>query len=427
MTLLFQLAGAAPRYAQLLRSQYWSPQKLGAYSRAQLGQTLNAAAAIPFYGARWGETPRPDDFDRLPILKRTGIGELNESARSLRSGKRFYTGRSSGSTGIPREFLFDAGHQRGRFASRARYLRAHGWGPFQRTAWTIVAPEDIPDHEFLHSRLFPRNEFLQRFREFTDLVVWLRKLDPLYVGVVPSVLEGLLPIFERQGERIPSLRLIFSGSEVLEDTLRERTRQILGVDVAEYYGSTEAFLAWQCPRGALHVNAEHVLLEVVDDANRPVAPGELGRVLVTTLENHLMPLVRYEIGDYAQAASGPCPCGRTLPLIGRVAGRGINLFRMAGGRLISPWRIIFTLTERPELGQFQIVQKDIDRYLIRYVADRSLDADLVTSIRDEIRRLLHSAVAVGFERVAEIRRTRTGKFMAAISELSAQATDLPSA
>jgi len=427
MALLPQLAGAAPRYAQLLRSQYWSPPKLRAYLQTRLGQTLNAASMIPFYAARWGESPRPDDFDRLPILKRTGIGELNESVRSLRSDQRFYTGRSSGSTGIPAEFLFDATHQRGRFAARARYLRAHGWGPFRRSAWTIVMPEDIPDHVFLRSRLFPRNEFLKRFGEFTDLVVWLRKLDPLYLGVLPSVLEGLLQVFERKGERVPSLRLIFSGSEVLEDTLRERTRRILGVEVAEYYGSTEAFLAWQCPRGALHVNAEHVLLEVVDDANRPVAPGELGRVLVTTLENHLMPLVRYEIGDYAQAASGLCPCGRTLPVIGRVAGRGINLFRMTAGRLISPWRIIFTLTERPELGQFQIVQKDIDRYLIRYVADRPLGADFETSIRAEIRRLLRSTVAVEFERVAEIGRTRTGKFMAAISELSPQATDLPPA
>ncbi len=101
------------------------------------------------------------------------------------------------------------------------------------------------------------------------------------------------------------------------------------------------------PAGNYHQNAEHVLIELVDEAGREVAPGELGRVLLTTLENFVMPLVRYEIGDYAVAASGDCSCGRTLPLIGRVVGRGMNLFRSLDGKLLTTWDLVNVLINLP--------------------------------------------------------------------------------
>ena len=86
--------------------------------------------------------------------------------------------------------------------------------------------------------------------------------------------------------------------------------------------TTEGFIAWQCPMGKYHINAEHMMVDIVDEADRKVHPGEMGRVVVTTLENHLMPLVRYEVGDYAIASTKACVCGRTLPTIDRVIGRG---------------------------------------------------------------------------------------------------------
>jgi len=188
--------------------------------------------------------------------------------------------------------------------------------------------------------------------------------------------------------------------------------------VADNYGSSEAFLAWQCPAGSYHVNAEHVLLEIVDEAGRPAVPGEMGRVLVTTLENRLMPLVRYEIGDYATAEDGPCACGRTLPRIGRVVGRGINLFRMPDGRLRSPWKLVAPLKILPRLRQFQIVQRTVERYAVRYVAETALTGDEEAAIRGAFREILGFAALVDFERMAAIPRAPSGKFMTALSELA---------
>ena len=74
-----------------------------------------------------------------------------------------------------------------------------------------------------------------------------------------------------------------------------------------------------------------------------VDPGAMGRVLVTTLENYLMPLVRYEIGDYAIAARGTCSCGRTLPLIGRVMERESKV----ASRICQPLEIVFSRCRKP--------------------------------------------------------------------------------
>jgi len=204
----------------------------------------------------------------------------------------------------------------------------------------------------------------------------------------------------------------------VDDALRERTRQILGVEVADNYGTTETFIAWQCPSGSYHVNAEHVFVELVDDAGRQVTPGETGRVVITTLENYLMPLIRYDIGDYAVAADGTCRCGRTLPRLGRVVGRKFNLFHSADGRLFSPALLIEPIRRSREIVEFQLVERTTDFYAVRYVADQELSGETESRISGEFHRLIGASVTVGFERVAEIARSKGGKFMAAISEIA---------
>ncbi len=217
-------------------------------------------------------------------------------------------------------------------------------------------------------------------------------------------------------DRLVEVHLSPAG-EVLDDAIRARTQELLGVEIRDNYGSTEGFIAWQCPRGSYHVNAEHLAVEIVDDAGRQVASGEMGRILITTLENRLMPLIRYEIGDYAIASAEVCECGRTLPVIGRVIGRGINLFRMPNGLLKSPWPLVGPIKARPEIRQFQIVQETYDHYIVRYVSDRALDTDAQASISAGFDNVLGIEVTVSFALMETIPRTAGGKFMTALSLL----------
>ncbi len=425
MSAIARLIEAAPRYAALLRSQYWRPEKLESYREQHLERTLRAAAKIPFYAERLGTAPRAGDLHRLPVLKRSDVEPLSLSVRSLYPvGTRFLEERSSGTSGVAVKLLFDSSHQRGRNAARTRYLRMNGWNPLGRSVWFAGArllTETDPDYqtqaELIRWFALFGVKFFPTATPFPEQAELLARLGAVSVYGFPSGMDGILRALEETGQSLPSLRHVLCGGEVVDDSLRERARKRLGLDLRDNYGSTEAFLAFQCPEGSYHVNAEHVLIEIVDEAGRAAAPGEIGKVLVTTLENYLMPLVRYEIGDYAIAARGGCACGRTLPLLGRVLGREANLFRKPDGSLRSSWPAVGILRGFPEVKFFQIVQKSIAQICVRYVADRPLSAESERLIEAKFRNDLGEQTAVAFEQVAEIGRTPSGKFMVTVSQV----------
>lgn len=411
--------GALPRYLALRHSQYWTRERLQGYSETRLIQTFIATARIPFYANRMGRNLTPSDLAKLPILPRSEIPALAESVRSLhRAGANLLTSRTSGSTGMPVTFYFDASHQAGRFAARARYLMENGWNPFRRGAWIMNVAMDSPDGELTRGSRFLGSRFFPHTSELEVQAKWLREFDPHYLYAYPVNFEGLVQFFEGQDRPLPSLRKIFSGSEVLDDSLRERLKLTFGVEVADNYGSTEAFLAWECPAGSYHINAEHVIVEIVDDNGEPAPPGALGRVLVTTLENRLMPLVRYEIGDYAIATDRPCACARTLPCIGKIVGRGVNLFLGQDGRRFVPWDLFRPLKDRTWIRQYQIAQTARDQFRIRYVAERELASSDESAVERHFAAVLQCAVKLEFERCDRIARSPSGKFMTAICEIS---------
>jgi len=420
---VFALLEAVPRYLQLTRSQYWDPNCLDAYRRERLSKTFQAAMRIPFYAHRFGAMPSSADLASLPILKRPDIAELSRSVRSLYPpDTRFMNARSSGTIGHAVEVLFDRTHQSGRNAARARYLVENGWLPTHRTAWALGLRDEppSPDSQLSHSRFIMRSQFLSHTEDFNVQISWLRKMNPHFIYTLPSNLDALLTILANEEPGLPSLRKVFTGGEVLDDSLRKRTRQVLGVEIVDNYGCTELFPAWQCPAGSYHTNAEHIMLELLDDDGRPVRAGELGRVVVTTLENYLAPLIRYDLNDYALAVDGRCSCGRTLPIIGKVVGRSINLFRLKNGELFLPWRLYDHLEGLTEVRQLQLVQRAIDHFIVRFVRDTPLAPEVEASLRKNIADSLGGGVTVTLERVSEIARTKRGKYMAALCEIAPQ-------
>jgi phenylacetate-CoA ligase len=416
MSAIVKALDTLPRYASLLRSQYWAADQLGAYTERQLDRTLKAAAKIPFYKTHFGGPPRLQDFARLPILERTDIAALNASVRSMYPpGRQFLWGASSGSTAIEAEFLFDRTRVRGRYAARMRYLRAHGWNPMRRTMFhQVVHPEDS---DWVRHRFLPG--FMGVSNDLAAQVERVIEFDPLYLYTYPSNIEGMLQVLEETNRKLRSLRRIFTIAETVDEALRERTRRILGVEIADNYGATEGFIAWQCPQGSYHINAEHVFVELVDEEGRQVPPGDMGRVIITTLENFLMPLVRYDLTDYAIAAEGTCRCGRTLPLLSRVVGRKRSLFRHADGRLYFPYVLVdsLRLAQGIKIQQYQLIQMAPEAFRVRYLADREIDSVSQAAIRAEFETILGTPATVVFERVPEFARTKSGKFLRALSEV----------
>jgi phenylacetate-CoA ligase len=148
-------------------------------------------------------------------------------------------------------------------------------------------------------------------------------------STVEAVLEGL--------QHRSSLKAVCTIGEVVTDSLRQQVQRFPGLIHVDFYGSVETgIMASVCRScGAYHVADRHLVLELLDDNGNPAADGKLGRVVVTTLFNAAMPLIRYDIGDHALCARRlPCPVSDYG--LHEIAGRTLNLFNMPNGSRITP-------------------------------------------------------------------------------------------
>jgi phenylacetate-coenzyme A ligase PaaK-like adenylate-forming protein len=168
--------------------------------------------------------------------------------------------------------------------------------------------------------------------------------------------------------------LTMTSSESLAMEERERIARVFGGKVRDNYGCSEfVAAAYGCAEGWLHVHADWVILEPVDEQLQPVHPGETSRtVLLTNLSNRVQPILRYNLGDRITVRPDACPCGSPFPAI-RVEGRTDEIlrFRSEDGSLIPvlPLALWSVLKETPGLHRFQAIQTGERRLTIRLEAN----------------------------------------------------------
>ncbi|MBK5105981.1 MAG: phenylacetate--CoA ligase family protein [Burkholderiales bacterium] len=249
---------------------------------------------------------------------------------------------------------------------------------------------------------------------------WLQSIDPDYLLVYPSNLAALLDLFEQHGLKLRRLRQIRTINETLTPGIRESARKVLGAEIADTYSSAEVgVVAAQCPDGdAYHVMAESVIVEVLNEHDEACTPGQIGRVVVTDLQNFATPLIRYDLGDYAEAAE-PCPCGRGLPTLKRILGRRRNMVRLPDGRLLWPGIGGLRYRDIAAIRQFQFIQRELETIEVRLVADTPLSVDQEQQIGDFVRKALDFPFKLQFVYFSgQIPRGLGGKFEEFVCELA---------
>jgi phenylacetate-coenzyme A ligase PaaK-like adenylate-forming protein len=193
-----------------------------------------------------------------------------------------------------------------------------------------------------------------------EIVAGLNQFQPAMLNGYASAI--LLLAQEQEAGRLHIHPvLVMTSSESLPEEDRERIRRAFGCTLADNYGCSEfVALAAGCSHGWLHVNADWVILEPVDEAFNPVAPGQLSHtVLLTNLINHVQPILRYNLGDRIILRPDACPCGSPLPAI-RVDGRTDDVLRLRSSSASSipvlPLALWAVVKQVPGVQRFQILQ-----------------------------------------------------------------------
>lgn len=202
-------------------------------------------------------------------------------------------------------------------------------------------------------------------------------------------------------DRIALKKMIF-GSERSGDAMRQRIRELMGLeDMFDITGMTELYgpgTGLDCHKHeGIHYWADYYILEILDpDTLNPVADGETGEMVVTTLYKEAAPLIRYRTRDLVQRIDSPCSCGSILPLHGRILGRSDDMIIFRGVN-IYPGQFDQLLSRIPGVScEYQVLLKREDdgkEYMALRVeceteASEALKAGLSKRIAEEIKKQL---------------------------------------
>ncbi|MBN1148858.1 MAG: phenylacetate--CoA ligase family protein [Anaerolineales bacterium] len=174
-------------------------------------------------------------------------------------------------------------------------------------------------------------------------------------------------------------RLVVNASETLSPADRRLIQATFGCQVRDLYSCSETgTLAFECARGALHVNADWVILEPVDENYQPTLPGEpSNNILVTNLANRILPILRYELRDQVTIHPQGCRCGLTLPVIS-ILGRTddvLNFQASSGQRIkVLPRALSSVIKQTPDVLCFQVIQTGDERMKLRLEIGSAHDA-----------------------------------------------------
>lgn len=418
----------------LAKSQWWSAEQIRNHQFRLLRALLaHADRTVPFYHQRFqaaGLNPAaitPDNWPTLPLLTRGDVQEHDLTTASLPAGHgRTRPTQTSGSTGQPVK-INTSGLTN--FFWRALTIRDNIWHKRDLSAKIAVIryspgleipPEGILSKNWGGANRPPYNQgkaVLHSVRTPIDQqLAWLSLHNPTYLLTYPSNLAALLAASREKGVGFANLREVRTISETLSPELRALCQETWGVKVTDTYSSQEVgYIALQCPEHRhYHIQAENVLVEVLDDQGAPCRPGEIGRVVVTALHNYATPLIRYEIRDYAEVGP-PCPCGRGLPVLKRVTGRQRNMLVLPSGEKCWPITGFPRYKEVAPIRQFQFIQHSLAEVEMKLVCDRPLTGEDERRLTEIIQAGLGHPFAIRFTPMALIPQGPNGKFEEFIS------------
>ncbi len=414
---------------ELDSSQYLSTDEL-------LNWQLSALKNIISYGYEHNQFYRtrfedcgfvPNDLtefsvlEKLPILTKEDIRQAADSMFSDGYTKdNCFFNRTGGSTGVPLHTYIDAAAAS---FKKAAALRHNSWAhliPGDRVA-CVWGDTDKPQpfKVRLREKLTERSFYLDTLKfDSEHIESFLKKIKnfrpPVLLGHAHSIFRLAEYVRDNKINDIP-FEGIITTAMVLNDSERETIETVFRAPVFNRYGCEElSIISSECAaHSGMHIFAEGLYVELL--AERENQPG---KIIITDLVNHAMPMIRYEIGDYAVAAKGDCPCGRTLPRLKEVSGRVADFLYTPDKRPVFGISILDTfIIHIPGFKQVQIVQDSYDFLDFFIVRDNNYSENSLDILKKNVVEIFGPKMQYDVHLVERIEQTERGKFRFSICNI----------
>jgi phenylacetate-CoA ligase len=395
----------------ILRAEQWkTPLEIEKIQAKKLRQILSSASKTEFY-KNLVSGISPDNFHELPTTSKTDVQKnpksfLNSEVPTATCSK------TSGSTGTPMSICLDNASAVHAIAMRALSTTEFGFGPLDKFAIFGLDKKPAPIYRSLPGTY--QSVFFSIFDDPAKNYDYLQKSKANIIGWYPSTITSLARINAEHKNPI-KLKAAFCGGEPLTNAARKFISDSFSCDVFDHYGLAEfSTVAFECPKHNLHVNTS-LLVEIVDSNGKPIQSG-VGEVVITSLHNKAMPLLRYATGDFA--SFGTCSCGRGSKVLKSVHGRKDDLIVLPSGRVCSALNIN-RMDGLTYLLEFKIIQEKEDLFVFHYVPNGK---DISDSQKKEITDLIQKGclgedVSVEFEKSSSLKKGKSGKLSTIVSKV----------
>jgi phenylacetate-CoA ligase len=408
----------------------YSTDELREYQNEKLRDIIKIAYEnIPYYQEsfkrsrlHYSDIRSVNDLQKLPVINKKTVQENSKDFVNKNYKGFTAKGYTSGTTGNPGVFLRD---MRSINYEEAFIVRQIQWAGIKNH---IRKASLRGDHLFDSQKNAPpywkfsalENKLLLSSYHLSDktlpyYVEKLRKFKPDVLQAYPSTVYVLAQHLEKKNEYL-NIPIVQTSSETLYTHWRELIVERLQCKVFDYYGQAERVVfGAECEyHQGLHVAPSYSCFEIID--KHGCGGVTQGRIVGTTLNNMVMPLIRYQTDDLTEILDLKCSCGRNYPSIKPLEMRESNIILTSTGKVIS--YVLFAVFFRKLKGikLSQIIQKKDYSFVVKVVKEdnyaNATSEEMIKNIQD----LMGITVSVKIDFVDDIPRTKNGKFNWIISE-----------
>ncbi len=422
-------------HRRMEETQWWPRQRIEALQLQRLRELLaDVGQRVPYYREVFssiGFTPEKvdsiADLRALPFLTKAVIRANTDALKHEQANglARFNTGGSSGEP-----LVFFIGNERVSHDVAAKWRATRWWdvdiGDREIVVWGSPIELGTQDRVKAIRDAVMRTELLPAF-EMSDsrvdgFIARIRQRRPRMLFGYPSAISHIAGHAEKRGVRLDDLgvKVVFVTSERLYDHQRDIISRVFGCPVANGYGGRDAgFIAHQCPSGSMHLTAEDIVVEIVDEAGQPVPHGQSGEIVVTHLATRDFPFIRYRTGDVGVLDDTQCACGRGLPVLKSIEGRSTDFVIAADGTVMHGLALIYIVRDLSGVRSFKVIQESREMTRVLLVTDPTFDSSQIETIISGFKRRLGESVTIEVEQVDEIPAEKSGKYRYIVSKVSA--------
>lgn len=412
---------------------------------------LHAYEHVPYYHRTLRETAviasnrrvQVNKFSDIPLLDKAIVRQCFDDLKSDDlAHRKWYCNTSGGSTGEPVRLVQDKHYLDWARAVKIMFDQWSGYSIGSRKVLLWGSERDLfVGREMAKvkvSRWLKNEVWLNAFRmtprQMRLFVDRINTFRPLQILAYAESIYQFSRFIEGKNLKVYSPKAIMSEAGTMFPHMRETMERVFKAPVFNCYGSREVGdIACECNQHmGLHISLPTHYVEVLREDGTPAEPGESGEVVVTSLINYAMPLIRYRIGDMAIWADEPCSCGRSWPLLAEVTGRVTDAFAKRDGGVVVPEYFIHLIGVVLNTGwihKYQIIQEDYDSVRVLLVPQESAEdvqerhSEEISEIAEKIRLVMGEACRVEFEFVEDILPTASGKYRYTISKVTDRARE----